>query len=271
MMLWLALLLPPMVASAPERLAILPATVEGPYGAAATAALFEVVSKAADFHQGLELVPYNALFVDGVEPIATIVRDCGSDTHCIARALRLARIDLGLRVIANFALDPPLITLNLIGSADERVIGESVVELEDRSIAEVVAGATERLLDSGSFAPGGRLMVDVEPLDAAVEVQPPAAANTVIAPGRYRVRAAKDGYLERAVDVELAAGAEERVRLALEPVPAPSLVESPWLWTGVGVGVAVIGAVAAVLIVTKPFAKAPSDGDLCIATRAGGC
>jgi hypothetical protein len=250
--------------AAPQRLAILPATVEGPYGSVTAVQLFEEVAKSADFRVGIELVPYNALFVEGVEPIATTVRDCGSDVPCIARALRLARIDLGLRVIANFALEPPLITLNLI--AEERVVAEDLAEL-DGPLAEVLARSTEKILRS--YPRGGRLSVEVSPLDAAVTISPP-PNGSVIAPGTVQVTAAKDGYLPRTTSVAIAEGTEQSVRLVLDPVPEEaSVVESPWLWAGVGVGVAAI--VTVVLVVTNPFSREPEEGIVCVTTPMGGC
>ena len=250
---------------APERLAILPAVVEGSFGRAGAVELFELVAKAADFRQGLEIVPYNALFLEGVEPVATTVRDCGSDLPCIARALAAAGIDLGLRVIANFALDPPLITMNLI--VEEKVIREVIDELDDRSLASILEGATELLL--WKYARGGRLAIEVSPSDAAVTIDPP-APDKVMAPGRYRVAATREGYAPDAVEVEIAAGAEQQVRLALAPLPEESsIVESPWLWTGVGAGVVAI--VAAVLIATNPFSRSPTEGIVCVTTPSGAC
>ena len=245
-----------------QRLAILPATVEGPYGDAPVLEMFETVAKAADLRVGIELVSYNALFVDGVEPVATTVRDCGSDLACIGRALRLARIDLGLRVIANFALDPPLFTFSLIEG--ERTIAEKLVEAEG-SIDSILVRSTEELL--AAYPRGGRIAVEVAPPDAVVSIAPPGSG--VMAPGTYRVSAAKEGYSPKSAAIDLRAGSEERVRLVLDPLPEESIASSPWLWTGVGVGVAAI--VTVVLIVTNPFARSPSEGIVCVTTPMGGC
>jgi hypothetical protein len=249
------------VMGAPQKLAVLPATVEGPYGSAQTTELFDVVSSAADFRQGLELVPYNALFVDGVETIATTVKNCGSDVPCIARVLRLAKIDLGLRVIANFALDPPLYTFTLI-EADGRVAGETAAE------SEALRASTEKLLDE-RFPHGGRLVLEVSPLDAAVLISPDVPEG-VIAPGKYRVEASKDGYAPKSIEVEVATETESKARLVLDPIPEEaSIVESPWLWTGVGV--AVLAVVAVVLIATNPFSNDPTEGRACITVPNGPC
>ncbi len=245
------------------RLALLPAIVAGPYGNTTTTELFDAAFRAADFRQGLDLLSYNAVFVDGAEPIATTVRDCGSDVPCIAKALDAAHVDLGLRAIANFALDPPLLTLTLIGEGS--TLGEAVVEV-DQALDDAVMDATAKLLER--YPRGGRIAVAVTPPDALVTIDP--AASGVVAAGTYHVRAAKDGFTSREVEVQISEGEEKRVDLALDPIVAESsIVESPWLWTGIGAGVVAI--VAVVLIATNPFSHGPDEGTACITTPAGGC
>lgn len=257
-------------AEPPRRLAILPAVVPGPHGHATTQQLFEHVRSTADFRTGLELLSYNAVFVDGAEPVATTVRDCGSDVACIAGALRLARIDLGLRVIANFALEPPLLTFNLIDGQGERVIAETLAELDERPLGELLTAQTADLLHRGGYRPGGRIALSVRPIDAAVEIEPPASQRVVVRPGIYSVTASKEGFVPKTIDLNVTAGAEATAEITLEEVPPePSILASPWLWTAVGV--VVIGTATAVLVATDPFSKDPTTGTVCITTADGSC
>lgn len=255
-------------AGAAEKLAVLPSIVEGPYGKAETLELFDVVSKEADFRQGLAIASYNAIFVDGTEPVATTVRDCGSDVPCIALALRNAGIDLGLRVIANFALEPPLLTFNLVRSSDGSIVAESLGELGAVSLADVLVEQTKLLLDR-TFHRGGRLEVQVTPQDALVTIDPPRSGG-VFAPGTYRVSASKEGFLPRTEDVVVRELETATARITLETAPeASSIWESPWLWTAVGV--VVVGVTVGALVATDPFSKDPTTGTVCITTVNGTC
>lgn len=258
------------LAETPSRLAVLPAVVEGPHGRAASKDLFGPVRDTADFRTGLDLLSYNAVFVDGVEPVATTVRDCGSDVACIARTLRFARIDLGLRVIANFALNPPLLTFNLIDAKEEKVVAEALAELDGRPLIEVLKQQTADLLDRGGYRIGGRIALSVTPIDAAVAIRPPVSQQIVIDPGTYSVTASKEGYLPKTIDVLVRPGEESAAQLVLDEVPPePSVLASPWLWTAVGV--VVVGATAAVLVATDPFSSDPTNPTICVTTAAGSC
>lgn len=254
----------------PKKLAILPAVVEGAHGQVSTTELFEIVQREADFRKGLDLLSYNALFIDGVETIAKTVRECGSEVPCIAKAMALANIDLGLRVIVNFAIEPPLITFNLIDAKDQKVIAESLAEQDERALAGILRDQTADLLDKGNYTRGGRLMLDVKPPDARVDIRPTGVVGAVVDVGKYQVTATKEGFHAQTVDVDVRAGEEALATLLLEQIPPePTIVESPWLWTAVGV--AVVGGVAAVLIATDPFSKDPTTGTLCVTTAQGSC
>src|SRR5207244_1549382 len=84
----------------------------------------------------------------------------------------------------------------------------------------------------------------------------------VVSPGRYRVRAALDGFDEAEVEAEVRAGEESSISLSL--VERRSVFESFWFWAIVGAVVAG-GATAAVIATRKTdrFACAPFDGVDC--------
>lgn len=257
-----------------ERLAILPAVVPGPYGQANLEALHASLSEAASMRLGLTVASYHEIQVDGAETIAAAIRTCGSDPDCAARALRLSGYQLGLQVISNFALDPPLITVALIDVAAGNNAGEVVVELSTgEPIGERVAKEAAILLDQTQHRRGGRVVVEVTPQDSTVVLAgarptPGARHDYTLLPGRYRLEVLHDGYVSDTREVEVVAGQAQAVVVQLSPVVVEevSLFASPWFWGALGV-VAVGAATATVLVVTQE----PTPNCLCVGAAGGAC
>lgn len=259
------------------RMAVLPAIIEGASGSATTQELFEQVSPHADFRVGLELVSYNALFIDGVEPIAKSVRGCGSDQACVSKVLKLANIQLGLQVIANFAAEPALITLNLLDTDAAKVSIDALEELKGgMDLKGVLRLQVARLLDSAGYQRGGRLAVSRRPPDAVVTVgegEPADAGRPdlfTLKPGPYEVTAQREGFVTQKKTVTIREKALTEWGFELQAVPEESsFFASPWFWAIVGA--AVVGGTTAALVATDPFSKPADRGCLCITTESGGC
>ena len=251
------------------RVAILP----GAHGEADPAEVYQEVARSAGLHLGLELVPYNQLLVEGPEPLAGAVRACASDVACRGRALASHELDLGLRAIVNFAIDPPLVSLSVVNASPPRVLTESLSELAgDTTLAEVLRREAATLLDRTGFPRAGRITVSVRPVDAILHVEGAKESEQpgvfIVPAGRWEVRAERAGYTPAQATVEVAAGAEAPLALVLEE--RPGVTSSPWFWAAVGVAAAAI-ATTTVLVATDPFAAPPSTGCVCITTSAGGC
>lgn len=266
------------LATAPEvpasRLAILPAVVPGPYGQAKLESLHASLSEAAAFRVGLSVASYNEIQVDGAETIAAAIRTCGSDPNCAARTLRLSGYQLGLQVITNFALDPPLVTVALIDVAAGNNVGEVVVELSTgESIEERVAKEAAILLDQTQHRRGGRVVVEVSPQDSTVVLAgarptPGTRHDYTLLPGRYRLEVLHQGFVSDTRELEVVAGQAQAVSVQLSAVvveEAP-LLASPWFWGALGV-VVVGAATATVLVVTHE----PTPSCLCIGAAGGVC
>lgn len=274
------------VAAAPlPRVAILPNVVEGPHGAATARDVFDAAAEGFGDRLDADLPPYEEVVLSGATSLATEVARCGSDDRCLRRALQDAGMTYGLRVIVNFGLQPPLVTVTLVGANDD---------LRRAEFAEVPAGgdwrptlgaAARRLADGQGFTPAGRLVVTPPGNGGRVTLVGDAGRRLgpttfVVAPGLQRARWTRsDGAVaEGRIEVR----PFETATLSLvapigPPAAAPaetgtSWLASPWLW--IGVGVVAAGATTAALAAGGVFEGDPPPGCLCITTPGvpcGGC
>lgn len=263
------------------RLAILPTVVDGPHGAASAGEVFEAARRGVGVRLELETLGYDALFLQGATSRVTEAARCGSDEACVIRVLGEAGAELGLRVVTNFALEPPLVTVSLL-SVDADVPARSAVRQADASgWARALEQACAQLLEEAGSQPAGRLVVRTEPADLTVEVLGPGPARREgpgvfrVAPGRHRVRAVDASG--RAVDGAAVITAHQTTELPLVLGPPPAAVAEDdgsvlgtwWFWTGVGVLAA--GAATAALIAADPFGGGSTPGCVCVTTPAGPC
>lgn len=264
----------PDVSPEPRRLAILPAIVPGPYGQSTLESIHGGLAAAAEFRLGLSVASFNEIQVHGAEPVAAAVRGCGSDPACAARALRLSGYDLGLQVIANFALDPPLVTVALLEVASGTNRGEVVVELSaGEPLVERVAKEANVILDRAGHPRGGRLRIETSPADSTIIVggrRPDAGERGIytVPAGAQRVEVMHAGFVTEVRDVEVPPGQWIELQFRLNPVQVEerSLLASPWFWGVVGV-VALSAATATVLVVTHE----PTPSCLCVSTPTSSC
>lgn len=251
-----------------DRLAVLPIIIEGPHGKASLSSVIDDVSAASSFRLGLKLISNEEMFVASSGDLSAKVRDCGSDTSCIADRLRAFDARYGLVVVLNLAVSPPLLSLQLLDTDERRMVGESIGELgPGENVSQAIRTRAAQLFDQAGWGQAGRIIVDVAPGRAKINLAdrtPDEGTSNVftVPPGRYEVKAEADGHRAGQTEAVAIAGQETRVGLTLEE--ESSLLGSPWFW-GV-VGVAVAGGTTAAIIATRPKTRC-----LCIMINGVGC
>jgi hypothetical protein len=265
----LALTSSPAEAAAPrlrDSLAVLPIVVEGPHGAVSVSAIYEAVTRATQSRLGLRVISAEEMFVASQEGLVARVRDCGSDPACIAAKLRMFDARMGLVVVLNFQLAPPVYSLQLLDTDAGRKVADRVGEVgPGDDVLEVIAHHADALLDAEGFVKSGRILVEVDPPRAQLRLTPgldpdPGTPNVfTVAPGRYAVDASLEGFAPAQTEVEVRSGETTTARLRLDE--QVSLWRTPWPW--VAIGAAVVGAtVTAVMVSQRP--------DPCLCTTLGG-
>jgi len=252
-----------------DRLAVLPIILEGPHGEASLSSVINDVSIAAAYRLGLKLVSNEEMFANAGD-VGTKVRDCGSDSSCIADRLRRFDARYGLVVVVNLAISPPLLGLQMLDTDERRLVAEGLGPLTaaEKTVSAAIQARTRKMLDDAGYIEAGRILVEVTPGRARLSLatgQPPeeGAPNVFsVAPGRYDVRGELDGYIAGSVEAVAIAGQETKVGLILEE--ESSLVASPWFWSAIGAAVAG-GTVAAIL------ASRPTTRCVCIIVNGVGC
>jgi hypothetical protein len=233
----------------PARLAILP-VLRGARADLTIGAAFEGLERASAFRPLRPTSIDDYFFQDGKELSARALA-CGGDTDCLSAELAVFRADLGLVLIGNAEVQPPLLGLVLIDSARERVLAERYETLTGAPFAEQVRAQVDALFDDAGLLRSGQLELIVEPSGARVEVagglepDPNAAHRYTLAPGEHPVRISAPGHepVERTVTVR--PGEVTRVDLRLEP--EGSFWSSPWVWAGLATVVVGTGATVGIL------------------------
>jgi hypothetical protein len=238
------------------RLAVLPILVAGDEGSASSSDLHGAVASSARLRPGLQVLTAEELFLASQEGVLERVRDCGSDEACISERLQSMGAQLGLVLLLNFQLAPPLISLRLLDAEAGRELGRSVGELaaaesSGSGLGARLASETASLLERAGFRQGGLLRVEVEPETAAISIdgveRERGTANVfVLAAGPHTIEARLDGHDAALASAVLARGEEQRVRMRLER--QTSLFASPWFWTILGA--VVVGSAVTVAAVT---------------------
>jgi hypothetical protein len=198
-------------------------------------------------------------FVETDDPFAEIDADarpeCIQSADCFAPLLARIGVALGLVVVVNFDTDPIFVGLRLFDAQKHRWIAEDVGSLRpaERDLSAALTMRTERALASTGAKRYERLTVRTSPNDAGLAIDPPLAITAggsrafLLPSGRYVVRAARDGFQPKSTAVDVALGKDAELTIALDPEPAPPIIESPWLWIGIGATAA--AAVTATIIV----------------------
>lgn len=269
----LALGAAPAHAAAPTRLrdslAVLPMVVEGPGGDSSVSAIYDAVIRATRTRLGLWVISAEEMFVASNEGLVARVRDCGSDAACIAAKLRMFDARLGLVVVLNYQLDPPVYSLQLLDTDAGRKVADRVGEVpRGEAPLDVVTREADALLGAEGFVKSGRIVVDVDPPRAQLRLTPgpepdPGTPNVfTVAPGRYTVEGSLEGFSTEHTEVDVTSGETKTAKLELDE--QRSLWRTPWPWVAIGAAV-VGGTVAAVVVSQRP------DPCFCTTLNGQGC
>ncbi len=260
------------VAKNKRALAILPAVIDGPHGAMEASAAYEALARSAEFVPEIRVVPYHRLVLDGQNTVSRRIGDCGSDLTCVSQALEDADIPLLLRAIVNFALKPPLVSLNLIDSASGRLLAEAIAELQtEQTLPSLLKTSAYRLFADGGLSVVGRLRVTTSPEGVQVRIGgkalPPRPIQRAVSmrPGTYEVIGEHDGYTAAKRTIHIEPGAPSELHLSLSETQ--SFMGSAWFW-GL-VGAAALGTTALVVVASQGGGDQP-DGPRCLCIAAPG-
>ena len=259
---------PPASTEVRARLAVLPVLVEGRRRFSATD-VYDAVERSTDLRP-LDVAPIDEYFFqDGRELSARALR-CGGDTQCLARAMAAFRADLGLVVLVNEEVEPPLLGLVLLETDTRTVRAERYDTLTKAPLRAQIVEASDRLFRAAGIVRRGRLQVHADPADALVIVagdrRPDLGteARFTLPPGTYPVRVSAPNHKSKEEQVEIRSGVLTELELKLEQ-NSESLWSSPVLWLGIGAAAAVVaGSVAGIVLASQ------SNSDcLCINSDEG--
>lgn len=236
-----------------SRVAVVPVVVasgERP----ALSSITGAVAGAARYRIDLSIISEEEAFVSTSE-LAAHVRDCGPDSSCVLGELRAVGVELGLVVVVNLDLAPPLVGLQLLDTQKGKVIAESIQRLEhgSKELGAAIRSQADAVFDRAGYEPGGRIAVRVSPERAVVRLEDgavldrPASSTFLLPPGRYRIRAMLDGYEDARAEVSLLARQDAEAVLQLEE--KKSIFGSAWFWALIGVAAA--GATTAAILATR--------------------
>ncbi len=252
----------------PSRIAILPSIVRGGADAIDPLDVVEAIAPTLALRVQLDPVTSSELLAGTAEPVLSTAERCGSDLECISERARPSGIDLALRVVVNYAIDPPVLSLHLVDTASATIVREAFGGASRSTIGAEIARLSRELFDEAGYPEGARVRIDVSPPDAQISLdgEPDRTAGVfVVLPGSHRVEAQREGYLPAAQVFEAKRGEEMRIAVGMLEVKT-SLAASPWLWTGIAAGVAVAAAVVAIVVI-DPF----RPGSICFGSAGAPC
>jgi hypothetical protein len=235
-----------------QKMAVLPIILKPTATDVTITSIYGDIVDASSLRIGLRIITNEEMFAMSTN-LSGRVQDCGSDVACIAQKLRASDAPLGMVVVVNNVLNPPLIGLQLIDTDQGVLIGQSLggLEKDAPTISETVRRRARKLLEAAGFTQAGRVVVDVNPTAAKVvlgeDFEPDAGTPNIftVPPGAYPVRAVLDGYDGAQGQVVALAGRESRVALVLDK--QSSVTSSPWFWSLIGAAVVGGGVTAAAI------------------------
>lgn len=245
----------PARAGAGRRLAVLPVIIAGD-ARTSVSTVFDAVQAAGDLRLGLEVMTLDEYYSHEGAEIAESALACGQDTACMSQKLAPLSTDLGLVVVINRELDPPLLSVLLLDTQRRQVAAESYGQFKggiDRiggEVERITAGFFDRL----QIPKAGRLVVAVEPREARLMIpgdyspdrgQPNAFT---VPPGTYEVVATLDGFGRSTALAIVNSGETTAIAMRLEP--EGSLLSSPWFWVGTTAAVAAVATT--IILLTRP-------------------
>ena len=257
MIAWTALAL--MLTSAPEpvTVAVLPQLVLAEGETIGPANVLLAVERATQRRPTVR-----ALGVGAIDVLAGArqqqLRDCGPDASCVGAILRDAGVAVGLLVVVNTRVSPPVIAVRAVVEGTVRAEHiDSRVSIE-QPLADAITRTVGVVLDALDHPEWAQLSVDAAPLDAEIRVEPPGALwrtplVALLRPGSWTLHAQAPGHRPSDQRFDVRAGEDRAMSVVLEA--ETPWWQSPWFWGAVGIAVA--GGVALT-------AAAGSEGDRCV-------
>jgi hypothetical protein len=192
---------------------------------------------AAQWFVDIELVP--AAKLRGT--LGTDLRACGVDNRCAAARLGQHGIDRALYVVANLATG--VLTVEVL-RADPAGVAATELGQIGKDVDAAIAASVRRALIAAGHRLGGRLLLDVTPAEASVQIGTSSVSSSspiVFEAGKHTLEVRLSGFESERREVELVAGKDLSLQLTL--LEEPSVLSSWWLWTIVGVAAAAAVAV----------------------------
>ncbi|MBI4820263.1 MAG: hypothetical protein HY791_28600 [Deltaproteobacteria bacterium] len=251
-----------------DRLAVIPIVIGSAQGDVNMSSVFDDVSSAASNRLGLGLISFEE--IESRSGVSDRIRDCGSDEKCIADRLRAFDARMGLVVVVNGALSPPLLSLNMIDTEELRSMASDAGQIkpEEGSVSSAIRTRAAKIFEGAGYIRGARVIVEADPPRALITlgegVEPDKGTPNVftVTPGTYVVKATLEGFSSAEGKVEAKSGEDARVALRLEE--QTSTFESPWFWGAIGL--AVVGGAAAAAIALRETTYC-----LCVTLGDSGC
>ncbi|MEM7676516.1 MAG: hypothetical protein AAF449_10985 [Myxococcota bacterium] len=231
------------------RVAVLPVLVDGERRVTASE-IFRLVSQEAQLRKTLRLMSIDEFFFNDGGALANGVLACGSDTGCVARQLAPFQADLGLVVIVNGKLVPPLLGLLTIDTHTRSLVAERYEQVDRAQLMSTLRTGVAGHFDTAGHPQWGRLDVQVEPPGAGLRLSPDFPSEVgrpglfIVPPGAYQIFADKEGYEAGRTTATVTGGASAEISVTL--TRTERWYESPWLWVGTAVVIAAAAAVTAV-------------------------
>ncbi len=256
----IATLLAGLVAATTPEVAVFP-VVKAKVGEVTADDVHARVEAIASKRAGLSIVSRTTFLTTPREVIRQL-GDCALEAECLARGARAFTARYLVVVVANTALEPPLVATLLIDVDEQKLIHRAVGGAPDTPIFARIEDQLDAALDTAGFARLARLTVQAEPRDATVEV--PASvrrdADGVfwVAPGDVELDIKRVGYESEHRSIALAPGGAETI--AVELNAEGSILSSPWLW--IGVGVVIAAGVSVAVVATQTPGECACVGDV---------
>lgn len=253
-----------------NRVAVLPIVSEGPHGSASLSTIFKSVSSEVSKRLGIRAITYEEMFVASKDGLGKSVLECGPQAQCISSKLRAFSAKMGLVVVLNFELSPPVLSVQLVDTDLGELKAESLGEVSaqgEAALIEAIKKRTRGVLDQGGYVTGGRMVVKVEPPSAQIRLpgkEPDKGTPNVftLPPGNYELSASQEGYSSATAKATVTSGQTTQVSLNLSK--QSRWYASPWLWAGVGA--VVVGATTAAIVATRSPSRC-----LCVMFGPRGC
>ncbi len=232
--------------------------------------VIDAVARAARFRKALRVLNPEQMYAAQDAGLAQKVRDCGPVDACIASRMRYFDARMGLVVIVDSSLNPPLLNLRLLDTDSGKLLADKIVEAQaGRELPAQVSNYAGELFDVSGHPKIGRLLVTPSPGKTKISFvgvgpQPkPGQLRFELSPGQYQIKAQAEDYLPQTHQVNVLLGQEQHLELTLEQEQV--WWKSPWFW-GISGATLVAGAVTSAVLLSQD--QSPC---VCLTHNGKGC